>query len=166
MKAITIYILLAFLCYNIAKAQQQVIATGGDYNSIPSGSLCWTLGESVIETYSSNGQILTQGFQQVNLTVNDFFVSKELQTEISVFPNPASDYVSLKIGNLSEIKESAKTEGILYELTDMNGKILKTEKLIIGNQQIYLNNLAAGTYFLSIIGNSNLTLKTFKIVKQ
>ncbi|MFU8844174.1 MAG: hypothetical protein ACNA7V_10250 [Bacteroidales bacterium] len=42
----------------------EVIATAGDYFENSSGSLSWTLGEVMTETFSSGGNILTQGFQQ------------------------------------------------------------------------------------------------------
>ena len=42
----------------------EVIATSGDYFEEAGISLSWTLGETIIETFSNENFILTQGFQQ------------------------------------------------------------------------------------------------------
>ena len=51
-----------FLVFN--SFGQEVVATDGDYSSVSSGSLSWTLGEIVVATTESPSGILTQGFQQ------------------------------------------------------------------------------------------------------
>ena len=47
---------------------QEVITTAGDYHSAASGSLSWTLGEVLTETYSTGLNSLTQGFNQSQLS--------------------------------------------------------------------------------------------------
>ena len=49
----------------------EVIASSGNYYEAANASLSWTLGEVAVETYSSGGITLTQGFQQpVSLSVH------------------------------------------------------------------------------------------------
>lgn len=55
----------------------QVIASSGGYYSNGSGSLSWTLGETMTETFTSGSPQLTQGFQQpdavlVNINIKAF----------------------------------------------------------------------------------------------
>lgn len=59
---------------------QYVIGSAGTFATSPQGSMSWTIGEVVIETYSSSSNhFLTQGFHQPdNLVIakhdNDFFI--------------------------------------------------------------------------------------------
>ena len=66
-------LLFGILCGNIGFGQTltpEVLAASGDYFTSTSNSLSWTLGESVIETYSSSNNSLTQGFQQSCRPIN------------------------------------------------------------------------------------------------
>jgi hypothetical protein len=137
---------------------QQVISTAGDYNSGTSNSLSWTLGEGVIETFTGTNVILTQGFQQSKLTITAIKEVPGNSLEISAYPNPTADFVTLKITT-----ESVKN--FKYMLYDLYGKLLAEQKLVNSETKIPFNNLASGTYLLKLI-NNNQDLKVFKIVKQ
>jgi len=66
---------------------------------------------------------------------------------ISVFPNPATDHITLRIN-------SSKTQPETLVLSDLNGKqvINQQNNLKNGSQDILfpLHGLAAGTYMLSL----------------
>jgi hypothetical protein len=62
MKKTLLFSLTMFLFSMAIHAQQQVIASAGNYFSNASGSISWTMGEPVIESYTASGSILTQGF--------------------------------------------------------------------------------------------------------
>lgn len=47
---------------------QEIISSGANYVETPTGSLSWTIGETVAETYSDGMGFLTQGFHQVNMS--------------------------------------------------------------------------------------------------
>ena len=150
--------ILILLLNAIAMQAQQVISTAGDYNSGTSNSLSWTLGEGVIETFTGTNVILTQGFQQSKLTINAIKEVPGNSLEISAYPNPTADFVTLKITT-----ESVKN--FKYMLYDLYGKLLAEQKLVNSETKIPFNNLASGTYLLKLI-NNNQDLKVFKIVKQ
>ncbi len=62
-------ILFAFTFQTI-KAQslaRQVIGSAGTFASSPFGSMEWTIGEVITETYANTGFVFTQGFHQPNL---------------------------------------------------------------------------------------------------
>ena len=61
-----ILFLIAFLplMCSAQTTSPEVIASSGDHFSNATGSLSWTLGETMTETFSNGGHILTQGFQQ------------------------------------------------------------------------------------------------------
>lgn len=55
-----------------------VIGSAGNFTTSQSGSMAWTIGEVMIETYSSNNNFFTQGFHQPNrnffVVIKDFFI--------------------------------------------------------------------------------------------
>ena len=63
-----LFFLLIGLCFSLSSLAQyttpEVISSGGDSYIQSNGKMDITIGESVIETYHSNGIYLTQGFQQ------------------------------------------------------------------------------------------------------
>jgi len=57
-------IMIAFAIFSFQSRAQQVVASAGGYYEGDNISLSWTLGETVTETFTGDGIILTQGFQQ------------------------------------------------------------------------------------------------------
>jgi hypothetical protein len=96
-------------------------------------------------------------YNQITLTftntlgLDDFILTKEM----IVFPNPASDIISVKISPL--------LLGQNYKITDQLGRIILTDKLQSEITRIDLNEFPFGIYFLAIGENK---LQIFKIVKN
>jgi len=136
---------------------QELISTAGNSHSNTNGSISYTIGEPVIETFAGANNILTQGFQQSNLVVTAIDELPGLDFEISAFPNPATEIVKLRIG-----KESAI--GMQYMLYDMNGNLLMKNRLEGTETKIPFSDLSAAEYIL-IVSNQDKELKSFRIVK-
>ena len=136
---------------------QEVISSGGDYSIKSGGSISYTFGETIIETFKGSNIMLTQGFQQTNLMINSLDESHELNFEISAFPNPFAEYVNLRIvlDNLS---------GLQYLLYDLNGKLLLQKQIENTETEIPFYDLSPAGYILKVTYN-NKELKSFKIVK-
>jgi hypothetical protein len=137
-------------------AQQQVIAPAGNYDANSSGSISWTLGEPVTETFLGSASTLTQGFQQTFKTVSPVNEINSLEFKITALPNPASDRVILTVEN---------PERLQYRLYDLNGRLLRTAQLETTITGIDLTGLSPSVYFLKII-KINTEVKTFKLIKQ
>jgi hypothetical protein len=75
-------------------AKQDVIASAGGYNTATGISLSWTLGETIVPTFSSSNLILTHGFQQ-QLIVTSVQENLESLVKITLYPNPAVDLITL-----------------------------------------------------------------------
>ncbi|MCE5305802.1 T9SS type A sorting domain-containing protein, partial [bacterium] len=74
---------------------------------------------------------------------------------VSVFPNPASDYLHIDQSeeNISHI-----------EIINLQGQVIKTQR-ILGNQStLNLTTVSAGVYILKIYTNSGFVVK--KLIKQ
>lgn len=79
----------------------------------------------------------------------------ETQNLFSVYPNPATNQINVKV-NVSLI-------GSTYIITDQLGKVVLSGKLNAGNSLIELDKLSGGIYVFSIGSN---TKQTFKVIKQ
>jgi len=137
---------------------QQVVATAGSSMINSSGSISYTIGEGVSRTISKGDNTLTQGFHQTTLSVSSINEIKDLDFAISVYPNPTSDFVNLLVG-----KENVL--GFLYQLFDMNGKLLAQKELKSNETNVPFQHLSSGFYLLKVKDGSQ-ELKSFKIIKQ
>lgn len=78
--------------------------------------------------------------------------------DVNLYPNPAIDQVMLKLTNIKT------NEFITWDLVDINGKIIKSEKLKNPESSIPLVGISQGVYFLKV--ESNLYSKSFKLIKN
>jgi len=155
----TIGLGIAIFSANAQTTSPQLVSSAGESFKNTSYQLDWSIGELQTETYTAGSQMLTQGFHQNSYTVSTAVEQvKGLQFEITAFPNPTTDFISLKV-------ESSKTESLQYTITDLSGRVLQTNKLLENNQQINFSGYAVGTYFITISQNSKL-VKSFKIIKN
>jgi hypothetical protein len=73
-----------------------------------------------------------------------------------VYPNPGQDYIQLT-GNL---------EGLLFELYDQKGSLVRSIQLVNGNNAIPTDDLPTGTCYLYQIINSRKVIFTGKWIKK
>jgi len=155
-----IYLILLPLVIGLtAKAQQSTNTSGGNATGT-GGTVSYSVGQISYTTITGTSGSACQGVQQpfeifAITNVND---AKDLNINLSAFPNPTFDNLTLKI-------ESANTKNLSYILLDINGKLLASQKLDGAETKIAMNNYAAATYFIKITENNNI-LKTFKIIKN
>jgi len=152
---------IIILCFGVttAKAQQSSNTAGGNATGT-GGTVSYSVGQMNYSTNTGTSGSACQGVQQPYeiYMVTSVDEAKDLNINLSAFPNPTFDFLTLKI-------ESSTTKNLSYLLLDMNGKLLATQKLDGTETKIAMNNYAAATYFIKITENNN-TLKTFKIIKN
>ena len=137
-----------------SSSQKLLTGSGGDYSS-QGLNMEFSLGEIMIESYEDGSNIMTQGLHQgfLRLTaINEHAVN----SEIIIFPNPTKDW--LKIDFKKEINGQ-------LQLSDINGKlIVKRDFRDVQSDQINIQELAQGTYFLSLfIDNQRYTYQIQKM---
>jgi hypothetical protein len=137
---------------------QQVVATAGSTHTSSTGSISFTIGEGVSQTLANGDKTLTQGFHQTYISVSIISELKDIGFDISVFPNPVSDELTLKLSD--EI-----LPGLQLVICDMNGKLILQKVLKGLITKIPVNQLPAGLYIIKV-KDSTKELKTFKIVKE
>ncbi len=162
------------------QAQESVNTTGGDAMG-SGGSVSYSVGQVVYTTSTGTNSIVAQGVQQPFeiSTETEIEKAKSISLTISAFPNPTSDNLTL---NISEFDIS----NLSYQLYDMRGKLLQSQK-ITGNQtSIVMSNLVPATYFVKVVKTQGIAtqpevhylksnnvgakqfsvVKTFKIIKN
>ncbi|MCF8465318.1 MAG: T9SS type A sorting domain-containing protein [Flavobacteriales bacterium] len=149
-----------FLFINLigTQAQESTNATGGNFSG-NGGSVSYSIGQVVYETYSAATGSVAQGVQQAYeiSAINGIEIS-EIVLQMSAYPNPTTDFLNLLVGNY-------KSEKLSLELYDVSGRLLFNQTIMEANTVVDMNRLPTATYYLNIIDNQKL-IKTFKIIKS
>lgn len=149
-----------FVVSSAQSVSPDVIASAGDFYSNASGSISWTLGEPMGETYTSANNILTQGFQQPW----DFGTSVATQSPVNadLFPNPTNDLVNIQFGNNSN-------GTYVIEVCNTLGQVLTTTQYTASpsaRTTVSLFNYSDGIYFITVRKTDGTETSTFKINKN
>jgi hypothetical protein len=142
----------------IGFSQEAIPASGGDASGV-GGTLSYTVGQLVYTNNSGNNGSVAQGVQQpyeISTTVGIEITNISL--DFIAFPNPTSGNIVLSIRDFNN-------EKLNYQLYDMNGKLLKSNKVNAINTTIDMSELPASNYFLNINNDSSI-IKSFKIIKS
>lgn len=153
-----IFIFALLFCFWLTElyAQKAILASGGNISS-RTGSVCYSVGQMIYNTRTNVN--ITQPVKKVNLTVVPVTNKvKSINIRCSIYPNPTSNYFSLKIENFEK-------ENFTYQLVDINGKLFESKKVENNETIIDVIKLIPAIYFLKVI-QKNLGVKTFKIIKE
>ena len=159
-KLITVIILIFGLTG--LKAQETVPASGGEASG-SGGSGSYTVGQIVYTTHTGTTGSVAQGVQQpyeISI-VTSMEQAKGIMLECSVYPNPATDFLTLKVN----ASTSLRIRSLSFQLYDINGKLLISENVTADKTEIATNNLTPGNYFLKLTDNKK-EIKSFKIMKN
>lgn len=155
MKSITLFLCLLFTT-SIVYSQEIVTTAGGEATG--SGTVSYSIGQVVYSnTTGSNGSV-SQGVQQAYEIVDAIGEAVEINLELTAYPNPTNNALTLNIGNYNN-------QNLSYRLCDMQGKLLDSKKVINSSTEIGMQGLPASTYLLNIVDNESL-IKTFRIIKN
>ena len=75
-----------------------------------------------------------------------------LDNEITLYPNPASTLIYVK-----------NAEGLKYEMMDISGRLIKSDLIQKAEENISIDNIPNGSYFIKFIGSDKIITK--KIIK-
>jgi hypothetical protein len=159
MKKLIIFFLVVLLPLLSSKSwAQEVISSAGANHSSANLQVSWTIGEPIVETFSTDGIILTQGFHQSKLVVTAIDPIPLAGFDIEVYPNPTSGVVNINMnkGNISKLR---------FSLYTSQGEQIRQQEFSSQNEQINMQTLAPGYYMLKIVNDKGSPVQTFKIVK-
>jgi hypothetical protein len=131
-----------------------VVTTTGGYYANSAGSLSWTLGEPISETFSDTGNTLTQGFQQGSYSIVSVDEVDQPTINITVYPNPVTTLLNIK---------SDSSDTFRAELIDLQGNKISDQSFENGQGQVDLSTLPEAIYLLEVFDKNGNRIKVFKI---
>ncbi len=141
------------------KAQQTISSAGGELSG-STGKVSYTVGQIFFHNYEGETGSVAEGIQQPYeiyvLTQTDELPQIDLVA--FAYPNPVSGKLNLKV-------ESISSQNLVYQLYNINGGLLETERISSNNTEIDMEGRVPAVYFLKILDNEK-EIKTFKIVKH
>ena len=122
------------------QAQSTIPATGGNASG-SGGSASYSVGQLVYTTNTGTTGSVVQGVQQPYeiSVVTGLQEAKGIDLVCSAYPNPATDFVKLKV-------ENYKTDNLTYQLYDISGILLENKKVEGNETNISMSNLVSATY--------------------
>ncbi len=151
-------LLLSFELIGV-QAQETVSATGGEASG-GGGTTNYSVAQVIYTTNTGVNGSVAQGVQQPYeiSVVTGTEQTRGIILELSAYPNPTTDYLTLKIKNYDK-------KNLSYQLFDINGKLIESRKLANNETKIKMKNFMPANYFLKIMDNQK-EVKTFKIIKN
>jgi hypothetical protein len=164
-KVTKVLILLMLSIWTNLNGQQlshQVLVPGAGVATSGSVNYSQTIGETAVETITGSGFVLTQGFQQPAVTLTT--ETPHEGTGVDVYPNPATDFVNIKLFGDAPRK-------FRIEMININGRIVNSMTLdFITNyyhvQQLDVSRLTIGFYFVRVTSDDSMINRIFKIEKM
>ena len=141
-----------------------VISTAGGYDKSDEISLEWTIGELAVATYTGDGHMLTEGFHQPMLQVEDIVLPGQQTADdlsVLIMPNPVRSILSIEITD-------PQKRVLEFELIDAQGRLVSAMKMdtYVQNLQLDLTDYSAGFYVLRVLHPATSTLiDAFKVSK-
>lgn len=157
-KFILLLLLTIFSFDLVAQTTHNVLSASGGDASGTGGSVAYSLGQVVYTTNIGTSGSIAQGIEQAyeiySVGIND----SKLAISLSIFPNPTSDFLILKI-------QDYLNENLRFQLVDENGKLISNDQITALETQIEMRALARASYFLNILKNNEI-MQSFKIIKN
>ncbi|HVN58323.1 MAG TPA: T9SS type A sorting domain-containing protein [Bacteroidales bacterium] len=149
-----------FLIFALPSGAQNVINASGGMATGSGGNVSYSVGQ-LLNSFDigSNGSVAKGVQQPYEISVlTDAETLKDNSLTFSLYPNPASDFLTLKV-------EGDNISGLFYRLLDTSGKLLGTGQLTGNETIIQMSSLPPSVYILKISSGSK-PVRTFKIIKN
>ena len=150
------------MCVGILPAQTvtpTVISSDGGFSAGSQGSIAWTIGEPVSETYVSPGSnVTTMGFHQPEVIELETMIREHSgDMEILVYPNPVKDVLTFEMEGFSITSQ--------LEIYNTLGQKVYSNLIEQKSFVLDLREFPNGIYTFQISENSR-ALKHFKVIKN
>lgn len=151
--------MIVFSTCSITKAQQTISAAGGDAAGT-GGTVSYTVGQIAYTTNTGTNGSVSQGIQQAYeiSVVSGFDEYTDIKLSVVTYPNPVEDKLILKT-------EAEIAMDYNYQIFDINGNLIETNKIVSNESFIFMGNLTPAVYFLKV-SKGQTEIKTFKIIKK
>ena len=95
---------------------------------------------------------------ELQATSDVYFVEKIAQVEMKIYPNPATEKITLSISNMEKLQTGT------LQLYTLNGQLIQTQRVLSTTNEISLAGLSKGSYILKVQVND--IIENWKIIKQ
>jgi len=163
-KRFLLSMLLSFLFALGLKAQVATLVAGSEATG-NGGSISYTVGQLINTTNTgANGSLLHGVQQPFEISILSGLKDNEIELMFNIYPNPTTENLILNIS------DNSSDENLHYQLYDLKGVILVSEKIQGAQIIVPLNNYLPSTYFIKVMkskdGILSQELKVFKIIKK
>lgn len=151
-------VLLVALGLSDVQAQESINTAGG--NAIGNGgSASYSVGQMVYTTNTGSTGSVAQGVQQAfEISLLSVTEIEGINISLSAYPNPTTAGLTLEILD-SELPD------LNYQVFDLQGRLLQSQKITRSRTHIELGHLATATYLVKV-NQGNKEVKTFQIIKN
>ena len=131
----------------------------GQWNTLVANTNSYTIaGLTGLTTYEIQVQAVcangtSEWSQTITATTTNVGLEDYLRKSIVIFPNPAKEYVDIRIDGEMNVK------GV--EVYDVYGKLINTVNVVDNQTRINISNLADGMYFVRVMTDKGAVTKTF-----
>lgn len=148
------------LMITLKSLAQEVVLPAGNNATGSNGSVSYSFGQLFYNSAIGSSGSTIEGVQQpYEISVISGIEENDLiNLTVSVYPNPANNYLNLHINEFD-------ITGLSFRIFDMQGKLLKSEKISNNLTIIDMNNFVPATYLVKIYEDTR-GLKTFKVIKN
>ncbi len=169
-QAIFTLLVLVFFCLVPMTAQETITASGGDASG-NGGSVSYSVGQLFYNIHTGTSGSVAEGVQQPweISVVTGIPEAEGIDLILSAFPNPATDFLILRVENYNY-------QNLSYQLFDVNGRLIMNKPIESNQVRIDMAGLVHGVYFLRVYSKdvtdrTSISLplrevKAFKIVKN
>jgi len=140
------------------QAQEVILPSGGNAKG-SGGSVSYSVGQIVCSTQTGTNGSIVEGVQQpYEISVVSGVEEEEISLICKAYPNPTSDFLTLKV-------DTERSRSVSYQIFDISGKLIEARIVTDGETTISMVNLKPAIYLLRVTDNQR-EVKTFKIVKR
>lgn len=161
--ALFVFVFNAFTLNTHAQSlTPELISSEGGFLTSSSGSISYSIGEPITETFAGTTHILTQGFQQPEIVSLAGIADQEKDAALYLFPNPVKDqlmvnFIGLQFGRY------------VLRIFDSAGKEMERKDLLVGNELMFPISLAEyknGMYFIEVVATDATFHRSMKVIKN
>jgi len=140
----------------------QVLVPAAGLTTTGAISYSQTIGETATEIISNSGFVFTQGFQQPSVKISPENLPEG--NGVDVYPNPATDFISIKL--FGDVPRKFKIDIINIAGTVVSSLTLKFIDKYFLIQPMEVAKLKYGFYFVRVASDDGMISRTFKIEKM
>ncbi|MFC0878334.1 T9SS type A sorting domain-containing protein [Saccharicrinis sp. FJH2] len=151
-------LILGIVLFSGTMAAQDMFVSSGAEGKSAKASLTWVVGGGISANQNDASPVLTPDIyenQKIALSLKNSLPA----AEISVYPNPATEYVNIHMKN-NQLK------GGHVVISDLSGKNVLSEELNSEKTSLLLTSLASGVYTVNTLDKFGNISGSVKIVKK